>query len=105
MSISERIAGYALGDFERAKEIARRNAHALGWHPSLINEESVKYFSLLKEEKEIFDRVIMSIPGEYKRNFFNNVAAFRGTLEQRSRNKKFDKKGKDNLNVFTRTCW
>lgn len=77
LSVCERIAGYALGDFERAKELARRNAHALGWHPSLIHEESVKYFCLLKEEKEMFERVITSIPDEYKRNFFNNVAAFR----------------------------
>lgn len=66
LSISERIAGYTLGDFERAKELARGNAHALGWHPSLINEESVKYFSLLKEEKEMcavhaFMRGIVSV--------------------------------------------
>ena len=45
LSVSERIAGYALGNFERAMELVWRNAHALGWHPSLINEESVKYFT------------------------------------------------------------
>jgi hypothetical protein len=42
LSVSDRIAGYALGDIERGKELARRNAHALGWHPSMINERSVK---------------------------------------------------------------
>lgn len=77
LSVSERIAGYVLGDFERAKELARRNAHALGWHPSLINQESVKYFSVLKEEREMLECVINNIPEEYKLNFFNNVAAFR----------------------------
>ena len=97
LSISERIAGYALGDFERAKEIARRNAHALGWHPSLINEESVKYFSLLKEEKEIFDRVVMSIPDEYKSNFFNNVAAFRELWNKEVEIRSLIRKGKITL--------
>jgi hypothetical protein len=82
LSVSERIAGYALWDFERAKELARRNAHALGWHPSLINEESVKYFSGLKEEREMFDRVITSIPEEYRLNYFRNVASFRELWEK-----------------------
>jgi hypothetical protein len=82
LSVSERIAGYALGDFERAKELARRNAHALGWHPSLINEESVKYFSTLKEEREMFDQVINSIPEEYRLNYFRNVASFRELWEK-----------------------
>jgi hypothetical protein len=77
LSVSERIAGYVLGDFEHSKELARRNAHALGWHPSLINEESVKFFSLLKEEKEMFERVLNAISDEYRKNFFDNVAAFR----------------------------
>ncbi len=44
LSVCERMAGYALGDFEHANKLARSNAHALGWHPSVINEESVKYF-------------------------------------------------------------
>ena len=37
LSISDRVAGYSLGNFERSKELARRNAHSLGWHPSVIN--------------------------------------------------------------------
>jgi hypothetical protein len=77
LSVSERIAGYALGDFEHSKELARTNAHALGWHPSRINEESVKFFSILKEEKEMFERVLYAVPNEYKKNFFDNVAAFK----------------------------
>jgi hypothetical protein len=77
LSVSERIAGYALGGIERSKELARTNAHALGWHPSRINEESVKYFSILKEEKEMFDRVLYAVPDEYRKNFFDNIAAFK----------------------------
>ncbi|MDP9016147.1 MAG: hypothetical protein M3M87_05250, partial [Thermoproteota archaeon] len=42
LSVCERMAGYALGDFEYANKLARSNAHALGWHPSVINGESVK---------------------------------------------------------------
>jgi hypothetical protein len=77
LSVSERIAGYALGGLERSIELARTNAHALGWHPSRINEESVKYFSILKEEKKMFERVLHTLPDLYKKNFFDNVAAFK----------------------------
>src|SRR5919112_932948 len=77
LSVSERIAGYALGGIERSMELARTNAHALGWHPSRINEESVKYFSILKEEKEMFERVLYVIPDDYRKNFFDNIAAFK----------------------------
>jgi hypothetical protein len=77
LSVSERIAGYALGGFEHSMELARTNAHALGWHPSRINEESVKYFSILKEEKEMFEYVLRGISDAYKKNFFDNVATFK----------------------------
>ncbi|MDQ3902288.1 MAG: hypothetical protein M3247_01350 [Thermoproteota archaeon] len=77
LSISERIAGYSLGGLEHSMELARTNAHALGWHPSRIHEESVKYFSMLKEEKEMFEKVLYSIPDQYQKNFFENTAAFK----------------------------
>jgi hypothetical protein len=77
LSVSERIAGYALGDLEHCMELARTNAHALGWHPSRIHEESVKYFSILKEEKQMFERVLYSVPDDYQKNFFENIAAFK----------------------------
>jgi hypothetical protein len=82
LSVSERIAGYTLGNFERAMELARRNAHALGWHPSLINEESVKYFSSLKEEKKMFECVLDGLPEIYRNNLFNNIQAFRVAWQQ-----------------------
>ena len=77
LSVSERIAGYALGNLEHSMELARTNAHALGWHPSRIYEESVKYFSMLKEEKKMFENIIYSVPDDYQKNFFENMAAFK----------------------------
>jgi len=76
LSVAERVAGYALGDFEHALDLARKNAHALGWHPSFINERSVKYFNMLKGEGEMFDQVINGTPEELKKRFFENVEAF-----------------------------
>ena len=77
LSVSERIAGYALGNFEHSMILARTNAHALGWHPSRIYEESVKYFSILKEERRMFEYVLRGIPPEYKKTFFDNMATFK----------------------------
>ena len=68
LSVSERIAGYALGNFEHAVVLARTNAHALGWHPSRIYEEYVKYFSISKEERRMFEYVLRGIPPEYKKD-------------------------------------
>lgn len=77
LSVAERIAGYALGDFRHSMDLARRNAHALGWHPSVINERSVQYFSSLKEEKEMFEMVMEGVPEQHRRTFFDNAESFR----------------------------
>ena len=77
LSVSERVAGYALDGFEHALELARRNAHGLGWHPSRINKESVKFFSLLNKEKEMLDFVLEGISEKYKENFQNNIDKFK----------------------------
>ncbi|MFQ5940617.1 MAG: hypothetical protein ACE5KA_02830 [Nitrososphaerales archaeon] len=82
LSVAERMAGYALGNFEHSKELARRNAHALGWHPSLINEESVKFFSIFKEERQMFEIVLRGISEEYKKRFFDNVESFKQAREE-----------------------
>ncbi len=82
LSISDRIAGYSLGNFEHSKDLVRRNAHSLGWHPSVINSESVKYFTSLKEEKGMFQSVLDGVSQEYKKNFFDNVTAFREAWER-----------------------
>jgi hypothetical protein len=85
LSVCERMAGYALGDFEHAKKLARANAHALGWHPSLINEESVRYFCTLKDEKEMTQFVLSRIPDDLRDNFYNNVESFREAWEEENR--------------------
>ncbi len=77
LSVAERIAGYALGDFEHSLDLARRNIHALLWHPSVMNERSVKYFELLQSEKEMFDQVMDGAPEDYKLRFYDNVSAFK----------------------------
>lgn len=104
LSVSERIAGYALGNFERARELARRNAHALGWHPSLINEESVKYFSALKEEKEVFEYVLDGLPEIYKNNFFNSIQAFREAWQQEIDIRNSIRAGKTTLVPIVENC-
>ncbi|MBE43744.1 MAG: hypothetical protein CMO16_00990 [Thaumarchaeota archaeon] len=77
LSIAERISGYALDNFTHSRDLARRNAYVLGWHPSLINEESVKYFNAFKEEREMTECVLEGIPEEYKKRFWDNVEAFK----------------------------
>ena len=41
LSISDRIGGYSLGDFQKAMEMAKMNAHSSGWHPAFIVRRSV----------------------------------------------------------------
>ena len=77
LSICNRIAGYSLGNFEYSKELARLNAHAMGWHPSVINEKFVNYFTALKEEKSMLKPVLQAIPENLRKNFHDNVAGFR----------------------------
>ncbi len=89
LSVCERMAGYALGDFEYANKLARSNAHALGWHPSRINEESVKYFDFfLKQENEMFQCVLKGIPDDLKNNFFENVKSFQNLYEREKKIRK-----------------
>jgi hypothetical protein len=81
LSICDRLAGYCLGNFEYSQELARLNAHAMAWHPSFINERSVKYFTELKKEKSMLDQVLYAIPENFKKNFYDNVAGFRQAWE------------------------
>lgn len=101
LSMCDRLAGYCLGNFEYSQELARLNAHSMGWHPSVINEGSVKYFTDMKNEKSMLDRVLCAIPEEYKRNFYDNVAGFRrlweGEVEIRAKLRRKE------LNLVTKT--
>ena len=90
LSVSERIAGYALGDFEHSRDLARRNAHALGWHPS-------RYFSILKDEKDMVEYVLEYVPEKYKRNFFDNIESFKVGWEEENRIRASIRRNQTNL--------
>jgi len=83
LSIVDRISGYALGDFTKGMEMAKKNAHALAWHPSLIFQRSVAYFEdLLNNESEMCERVLSSIPKHMRKNFMHNVLSFMKLRQQ-----------------------
>jgi hypothetical protein len=77
LSIIDRVSGYALGDFSKDLEIAKKNAHALTWHPSLITQRSVSYFEdLLNNESNMCQNVLCLLPNEMRKNFMNAVISF-----------------------------
>lgn len=77
LSIVDRVYGYALGDFSKAMEMAKMNAHALAWHPSVIVRRSVAYFEeLLNNETPMVNPVLESLPKHMRKNFFDNVLSF-----------------------------
>lgn len=77
LSVADRIGGYAIGDFDVAMEKAKKNAHAFGWHQSLIVRMSVNYFeTLLNTESQMCRRVLHALPPELRKNFMDTVLAF-----------------------------
>jgi hypothetical protein len=83
LSVSDRIAGYTLGDFPKALEMAQKNAHALAWHPYYIVRRSVAYFEdLLNNDAEMCRRVLRALPKDMRKNFTDNVLSFMKLREQ-----------------------
>jgi len=83
LSVIDRISGYALGDFSKAMEMAKMNAHALAWRPSLIVRSSVAYFEeLLNKETDMAKEILKILPKEMRRNFFNTVLSFMRIRQQ-----------------------
>lgn len=77
LSVVDRISGYALGNFNHAMEMAKMNAHALGWHTAFIARRSVVYFEdLFNNESEMCDHVLQSLPKQMRKSFMDNVLAF-----------------------------
>ena len=77
LSIVDRVFGYALGDFSKSMEMAKMNAHALAWHPSVIVRRSVAYFEeILNNEAEMANAVLHVLPKHMRKNFFDNVLSF-----------------------------
>ena len=75
--------GYALGDFKKAMEMAKMNAHALAWRPSLIVRSSVAYFEeLLNKEPDMSKAILRILPKEMRKNFFDTVLSFMRIRQQ-----------------------
>ncbi|MFQ5781478.1 MAG: HD domain-containing protein [Nitrosopumilus sp.] len=83
LSVVDRISGYALGDFSKAMEMTKMNAHALAWRPSLIVRSSVAYFEeLLNKETEMAKAILKPLPKEMRKNFFDTVLSFMKIRQQ-----------------------
>jgi len=83
LSVVDRISGYALGDFAKAMKMAKMNAHALAWRPSLIVRSSVAYFEeLLNKEPEMVKAILKILPKEMRKNFFGTVLSFMRIRQQ-----------------------
>jgi len=83
LSVVDRISGYALGDFEKAMKMAKMNAHALAWRPSLIVRSSVAYFEeLLNKEPDMAKAILRILPKEMRKNFFDTVLSFMRIRQQ-----------------------
>jgi len=77
LSIVDRISGYSLGDFSKAMDLAKKNAHALAWHPSLIVKRSVSYFEdLLNNETVMTQHVLSCLPEQMRKNLMDNILSF-----------------------------
>ncbi len=83
LSVVDLVSGYALGSFSKAMEMAKMNAHALAWSPSLIVRSSVAYFEeLLNKETDMVKAIFKILPKEMRKNFFGTVLSFMRIRQQ-----------------------
>jgi len=83
LSIIDRISGYVLGDFTKAMEMAKMNAHALAWRPSVIIRAAVAYFEeILNKEMVMSKSILKALPKEMRKNFFDTVLSFMRIRQQ-----------------------
>ena len=86
LSVTDRIGGYAIGDFSVAMEKAKKNAHAFAWHQSTIVRMSVNYFeTLLNNESKMCRRILHALPTEIRKNFMETVLSFMNLRQQEIR--------------------
>ena len=77
MSVADRIGAYSLGDFLDAMELAKKNAHSLGWDPQYLVRRSISFFEkLLDGEEAMTDQVMRSLPTAMRKTFMENVIGF-----------------------------
>ncbi len=83
LSVVDRISSYALGDFSKAMEMAKMNAHALAWRPSVIVRNAVAYFEeLLNKETDMVKEILRALPKDMRKNFFDTVLSFMKIRQQ-----------------------
>ena len=83
LSVVDRIGGYALGDFTKSMEMAKMNAHALAWRPSIIIRTAVAYFEeILNKETVMSKEILKALPKEMRKNFFDTVLSFMRIRQQ-----------------------
>ena len=86
LSVADRVGGYAIGDFSKAMEKAKKNAHAFAWHQSSIVRMSVNYFeTLLNKETQMCRRVLHALPPEMRKNFMDTVLSFMNLRQEEIR--------------------
>ena len=77
LSVADRIGGYSLGDFQKAMEMAKMNAHSSSWHPAFIVRRSVGFFEdMLNSEPDMCQRVLNGLPKHMRKNFLDNIVGF-----------------------------
>ena len=77
LSVSDRIGGYSLGDFTKAMNMAKMNAHSSSWHPAFIVTRSVSFFEdMLNNEPAMCHRVLFGLPKHMRKNFLDTITEF-----------------------------
>jgi hypothetical protein len=77
LSVSDRIGGYSLGDFTKAMNMAKMNAHSSSWHPAFIVTRSVSFFEdMLNNEPDMCHRVLFGLPKHMRKNLLDNITEF-----------------------------
>ena len=77
LSVGDRVGGYSLGDFGKAMEMAKMNAHASGWHPALIVRRAVSFFEdMLNNDAEMCELLLNGLPKHMRKNFLDNITSF-----------------------------
>ncbi|MDI1495260.1 MAG: hypothetical protein K8823_566 [Cenarchaeum symbiont of Oopsacas minuta] len=77
LSIVDRISGYSLGGFTKGMEMAKKNSHALGWHPANIVRRTVEYFErMMNNETVMFNRIVRQMPKLMRDNLMDNIISF-----------------------------
>ena len=88
LSIIDRIASYALGDFAKAMHVAKMNSHSLGWHPDVLAERSVTFFEdITKKESKMCKMVLECLPVDMQENFRGTVQKFTELRKKEIQNK------------------